>query len=80
MATDCGWVAVVAFSSFEDYERLRRSITGQVKGGEAEERRVRKPYSGLETLDEHWYRCRATGDIWRLVAPDPPFPGIFEKT
>jgi hypothetical protein len=78
MASDCGWRAIEGFKSFEDFERLRGSISEQVRVGEAEERRVAKPYSGLETLDERWYRCRATGKTWRLIAPDPPFPGIFE--
>jgi hypothetical protein len=79
MAADCGWSPVERFASFEDYERLRGALSEQLARGEAEERRVRKPYSGLETLDEHWYGCRATGETWRLIAPDPPFPGIFEK-
>jgi hypothetical protein len=79
MAIDCGWSPVERFTSFEDYERLRGAISQQLALGAAEERRVRKPYSGLETLDERWYKCRATGETWRLIAPDPPFPGIFEK-
>jgi len=29
--------------------------------------------------DEHWYECVSTGEIWRLVAPDPPFRGVFKK-
>jgi hypothetical protein len=79
MPNSCDWSSVARFSSFDDYQRLRESITEQVRAGRAEERRVGKPYSGLETLDEHWYRCRASGETWRLIAPDPPFPGIFEK-
>ena len=79
MVTDCGWRAVERFKSFEDYDRLKGSISEQVRVGQAEERRVRKPYSGLQTLEERWYRCRASGENWRLIAPDPPFPGIFER-
>jgi hypothetical protein len=79
MASNCGWTAVESFKSLGDYERLLGSINEQVTLGQAEERRVKRPYSGLETLDERWYCCRATGETWRLVAPDPPFPGIFDK-
>jgi len=79
MANDCRWSAVERFESFEDYERLLGSISQLLTTGEAEERRVSKPYSGLETLDERWFRCRGTRETWRLIAPDPPFPGIFEK-
>jgi hypothetical protein len=79
MPNGCGWKALDSFESFADYERMRTSINDQIKAGEAEERRVGKPYSGLDTLNEHWYRCRATGQTWRLIAPDPPFQGIFQK-
>ena len=79
MPNGCGWTAVDGFESFADYEMVRASINDQIKAGLVDERRVGKPYSGLETLDERWYKCRATGQIWRLIAPDPPFQGIFEK-
>ena len=79
MAGTCGWEMIDGFKSLEDYERLRDSVTEQVRLGQADERRVSKPYSGLKTIDEHWYKCRVTGEIWRLIAPDPPFPGIFDK-
>jgi hypothetical protein len=79
MAYKCSWEFVDGFNSLADYERLRDSLAEQVRLGQAEERRVSKPYSGLKTLDERWIRCKSTGDTWRLIAPDPPFPGIFEK-
>lgn len=79
MADNCGWEIVHAFKSLADYERLRDSLNDQIGLGQADERRVSKPYSGLKTLNERWIRCKSTGDTWRLIAPDPPFPGIFEK-
>jgi len=79
MAPNCGWDPVDGFNSFAEYESLRDSVSEQVRLGQADERRVSKPYSGLTTIDEHWYTCKATGETWRLIAPDPPFPGIFEK-
>jgi hypothetical protein len=78
MASDCGWKRVDHFESLAEYEETKALITAQVKGGLAQERRVAKPYSGLETLDERWYKCSVTKEVWRLVAPDPPFPGVFE--
>jgi len=79
MAGTCGWQVVDGFKSLADYESLRDSVREQVRLGQADERRVAKPYSGLKTIDERWYKCKATGEIWRMIAPDPPFPGIFEK-
>jgi hypothetical protein len=79
MPPNCGWDPVDGFNSLAEYERLRDSVSEQVRMGLADERRVSKPYSGLKTIDEHWYRCKATGEIWRMIAPDPPFPGIFDR-
>ena len=79
MAANCGWEPVDGFKSLAEYERLRDSVNEQVRLGQADERRVAKPYSGLKTIDERWYRCKANGEIWRMIAPDPPFPGIFDK-
>src|SRR3954471_7136319 len=30
-------------------------------------------------LDEHWYREVRTGEVWRLVTPDAPFRGTWER-
>jgi hypothetical protein len=78
MQRDCGWKAVERFNSFEAFDSVKQSIGQQVASGLAKEVKVRKPYSGLETLDEHWYKCGESGEIWRLIAPDPPFPGVFQ--
>jgi len=79
MTPNCEWEPIDGFTSLAEYERLRDSVSQQVRLGEADERPVAKPYSGLKTIDEHWYRCKATGELWRMIAPDPPFPGIFDK-
>jgi hypothetical protein len=78
-SADCGWDAVDGFASLAEFQQIHRAITEQIAAGSVKETEVRKPYSGLQTLDEHWYQCKATGNTWRLIAPDPPFPGIFEK-
>jgi hypothetical protein len=74
---DCEWTVVDGFPSEDDFEELRGRLTSQVSSGLAKEEPVRKPYSGVE-WDEHWYRCVATGETWRLVAPDEPFKGLFK--
>jgi hypothetical protein len=79
MARGCGWVPSDGFESFSRYQDLLTTLTDQVSKGKAKEMKVRKRYSGLQTLDERWYKCSGTGETWRLVAPDPPFPGLFEK-
>jgi hypothetical protein len=39
---------------------------------------VTKPYSNVG-LVEQWYQCMACQSVWRLVEPDPPFNGLWEK-
>ena len=74
---DCGWKVIEGFDGEDDYDRLKAEIRKQVDAGRATEEPVRKPYSGVD-WDEHWYRCRSTRSTWRLVAPDPPFRGLFK--
>lgn len=38
---------------------------------------VRKPYADLG-FNEQWYEERS-GERWRLIEPDFPFKGLFEK-
>jgi hypothetical protein len=73
----CEWVAIDGFSSDEEYEQFLAGITEQVRSGVAIEVRVAKPYSGVD-WDERWFQCLVGKDTWRLVAPDPPFQGVFK--
>lgn len=66
------------FSSPGEYARFERWIEERVQRGELEPAAVRARYSGLHTTDERWYRTLPEGKFWRLVAPDPPFTGVFE--
>jgi hypothetical protein len=76
-SSDCDWKVIDGFRSDDEYERFRFGILEQVKSGLAKEERVKNRYSGID-WDEHWYRCSTSKQTWRLVAPDPPFNGIFE--
>jgi hypothetical protein len=75
--SDCDWTIIESFRSDQEYEGFHARLINQVKSGLATEERVKERYSGID-WDEHWYRCAATKQTWRLVAPDPPFNGIFE--
>jgi hypothetical protein len=76
-STDCEWTVIEGFRSDDEYERLHAQILDQVRLGLAKEEPVKKRYSGID-WDEHWYRCGVTKQTWRLVAPDPPFNGLFK--
>lgn len=77
MATTCEWEVIEGFRSDGEYQRLLALIDEQIRSGLAKEVRVAKPYSGVD-WDEHWFVCGATRETWRLVAPDPPFDGVFK--
>jgi hypothetical protein len=73
----CEWVVIDGFNSDEEYARFLAQIREQVRCGVAKEVRVAKRYSGVD-WDEHWFQCLSGKDTWRLVAPDPPFRGVFK--
>ena len=39
---------------------------------------VTKPLTNVG-LRESWYRCASDGTTWRLIEPDPPYPGVWEQ-
>lgn len=73
------WEALSAFESSAEYRRLLASLNEQVKAGTADSIPVERPYSGSTLWDEHWFKNRETNETWRIVAPDPPFRGVFKK-
>ena len=79
MPNGCQWEQAELFNSYAHYERVLAFVQQQVADGLAKEVKVRKPYSGLETLDERWFKCLASTETWRIVAPDPPFRGVFQQ-
>ena len=44
-----------------------------------EEVPVEVRYSNAGLLKERWYRNTETGEVWRLVEPDYPFQGVWER-
>lgn len=72
------WDEIHGFASLGEFERFRRWIASALDEEALVEIPVEEPYSGSPMFDEHWYRA-ASGSVWRLVAPDPPFRGVFER-
>jgi hypothetical protein len=72
----CNREAIDAFSSLGEYRRFCAWIGEQVENGLAEQVAVQDTYAG-EMFEEKWFRCKQSGDVWRLVAPDGPFHGYW---
>ena len=78
MADRRQWEEIQGFRSPGEYSRFVDWISEGLDSGELKEVPVVSRYAGAGVLDEHWYRS-AAGEVWRLVAPDFPFAGVFER-
>lgn len=65
------------FNSPNDFHAFRRSIETMLVEGTLTEVEVEYPYGDSDLFEEHWYES-VDGVKWRLVAPEPPFGGVFE--
>ena len=75
---NCGWESIPAFDSLNHYKQFLRSMESAVASTAARAVAVDPKAGWGSAWKERWYRCEADGRVWRLVAPDPPFPGVFE--
>jgi hypothetical protein len=73
------WQPIHGFRSPGEYERFKQWIAERVSAGVAERVEVETAWADANTLLEEWYRHLDSGDVWRLVAPDPPSPGLFDR-
>lgn len=74
----CNWEAIHGFESPGEYKRFFSWLSDQVESGLVESVPVIKPSDDLIFgLEERWYRCKASGETWRLVTPQAPFRGLW---
>jgi hypothetical protein len=74
-----GWEPIGGFSSPGEFERFKRWIEERVSDGTAERVPVDPEWRDANPLLEEWFRCRETGQVWRLLLPDPPSRGSFTR-
>lgn len=72
------WEEIHGFSSPGEYDRFVKYIHAQVASGHAEEIEANADYGRGEIYGGRWFKDSETGQIWRLVPPDPPFRGLWE--
>lgn len=75
MKSGCPWEEIHGFANPSEYSRFRAWVEEQLVSGQAREQPVITPYGGI--VIERWLRHTGSGQIWRLVAPDAPFYGLF---
>jgi hypothetical protein len=72
------WDEIHGFSSPSEYARFVRYLEGQVLSGAAKEIAPDPEYGAGEIYGGRWFQHSESGEIWRLVSPDPPFHGLWE--
>lgn len=72
------WEVIRGFNGWDEFDSFKAWIESQVVAETASETRVLTRYGGMEMGEERWYIRRSDGNVWRLVWPDPPFPGVFK--
>jgi hypothetical protein len=72
------WEEIHGFTSLGEYDRFVKYIHDQVASGHAEEVEVDDDYGRGEIYGGRWFKDIETGEVWRLVPPDPPFRGLWE--
>ena len=77
--TYCPWDSIDEFRTRGEFERFVSWMAAQVAAGDVEELPVTSSYVGATAFTEKWFRHVASGSVWRLVWPDGPFTGVFER-
>jgi hypothetical protein len=72
------WQEVHGFSSLSEFTRFVSCIEAQVRAKRAEEVPVDPDYSAGEIYGGRWFKDLESQRLWRLVAPDYPFRGLWE--
>lgn len=73
-----GWEEIHGFCTRDEYQRFVEYIQRQVTLGQAEEVPVDPSYGPGELFGGRWFRNLESGEVWRLIPPDPPFYGVWE--
>ena len=72
------WERIDDFRSLGEFEHFLSWMQQQLNDGTAQEVPVRSHYIGAN-FSEKWFRHVGSGEVWRLVWPDIPFTGVFER-
>lgn len=76
----CNWEAIHGFDTPGEYRRFCAWLEAQVTNGMVE--KIPIGHSKKEVpfgADERWFRCKESGEVWRLVAPDAPSRGFWTE-
>lgn len=72
------WHEIDEFKTPEEYDRFQQKINELVNLGEIREIPVSPDCGPGEIYGGRWFLNQQTEQVWRLVAPDFPFRGLWE--
>lgn len=67
------------FNSLSEFDRFLKYIKGLLKENYLTQVTVTQKYANSQIFKEQWYECTGCKQIWRLVTPDFPFKGLWER-
>jgi len=74
-----GWEEIRGFYTPDEYQEFCDYIESQIAQGVVEEKSPRASYHKGLIFGGRWFEDVQTKQTWRLVAPDFPFKGLWEK-
>lgn len=76
----CNWEAIHGFDTPGEYRRFCLWLELQVEAGIVENISIGSSKMGIPSgFDEKWFKCKESDEVWRLVAPDVLFPGLWAE-
>jgi hypothetical protein len=74
----CNWEEIHGFNTPGEYHRFCLWLQLQVEVDMVEEVPVCQSKKEIPFgIHEQWFKCKVSGEVWRLVAPDAPFRGLW---
>lgn len=72
-------IEIHGFTSLGEYQLFIDFINEHIVAGNIKEVSIDYDYGKGEIYGGKWFLNNETNEIWRLVPPDFPFKGLFEK-
>lgn len=72
------WEEIHGFRSPGEFHRFQKWIVDAIEDGSLVEIEVGERYGGTDMLEERWFKA-PSGQRWRLLSPEAPFRGAFER-
>ena len=73
------WERIAGFVDVKAFYSYQRCVDEAVAAGAAKEVEVDSNYGRAMIYGGRWFEDPLTGEVWRLVEPQPPFMGLWER-